>query len=91
MLNYACPRRGGGFKTRMSWEVGSQISVGCPKRQRREGIFNVLHAGCIDLFWNDPINHLVQCTVQYLKKKHPKPQLMVFIKITYFYNHSDGS
>ena len=53
----------------MSCEMGSQISVGCPKRQRRGGIFNVLHAGCIDLFWNDPINHLVQCTVYYLKIK----------------------
>ena len=50
-LKPGCPGR---------WEV---ISVGCSKRQRRGGIFNVLHAGCIDLFWNDPINHLVQCTV----------------------------
>ena len=41
------------------WEVKYLWDV-----QRGEGgIFNVFHAGCIDLFWNDRINHLVQCTV----------------------------
>ena len=45
------PECSGRWEVKYLWEV------------QRGGIFNVLHAGCIDLFWNDPINHLVQCTV----------------------------
>ena len=39
------------------WEVKYLWDV------QRGGIFNVFHAGCIDLFWNDLVNHLVRCTV----------------------------